>query len=331
MSIQDEEGNSPDLPTHRNGTQVLRTALVLYLIPFLLTPILLFVMAFIVIPSRWLSLRVGNTYWTTLGYGATLRGKNCQVVVYGDSTALVGVNPKIIKAGTGLTVCNIAEFEGMTILNGMEIVDRYLAQNNRPRYLVFLYAPENFDPESQRGSVGFTEAITWKLGQPGELVSALKLLRHPLELIPWAEQGARFTLLHLRSKPASREVEDFRASRDGQLPVPAGDAPLKACAPARPDSIPNVPWIEGLRSKYGVKGTTVLIDSTPMAPCDPQLDYFRKHLSGLVDNEIQSLPLSDYASEGRLHTNSAGSVALSAMVAEQIASRMEQDDARGPR
>ena len=34
----------------------------------------------------------------------------------------------------------------MTMVNGTSIVDDYLRHNPRPRYLVFLYAPENLAP-----------------------------------------------------------------------------------------------------------------------------------------------------------------------------------------
>ena len=94
------------------------------------------------------ALRAGNTYVANLGYGATLYGVDCQVVVSGDSSAMVGVDPGLIRRRTGLNTCNIGEFEGMTILNGTMVVDRYLAQNAKPRFLVFRYTPEDLIPKA---------------------------------------------------------------------------------------------------------------------------------------------------------------------------------------
>ncbi|ADW67554.1 hypothetical protein [Granulicella tundricola] len=143
-----------------------RRSLVLYLLPLILVPYLLLLIALFLVPSRWLAVRSGNTYLANLGYGATLHHADCQIVVYGDSTAMVGIDPAVLRERTGLSACNIAEFEGMTILNGTMIVDQYLAQNQRPKYLVFLYTPEDFQPESQRAMVGMFEGLTWRFGQP---------------------------------------------------------------------------------------------------------------------------------------------------------------------
>ena len=301
--------------------------LAFYLLPLILSPILFFVAAYLIVPSKWLALRSGNTYLANLGYGATLYGVDCQVVVSGDSSAMVGVDPGVIRRRTGLNTCNIAEFEGMTILNGTMVVDRYLAQNARPRFLVFLYTPEDFDPQSQRREVGMYEAATWRLSQPHRLSNLIAVVRRPDEFFTWAEQGLRLAVERIMSKPASPEILQFRAEHQGQLPIHA--PPLTACEGGRPYSAPDRNWVSGLRAKYGGQGITVLIDSTPMPPCDPELAYFQQRLPGVIDNSVETVPLEMFTADGRLHANAAGAARISNMIADQIVQRMSADSAAG--
>ena len=58
---------------------------------------------------------------------------------------MVGVIPQVIEQRTGLTACNIAEVAGVQSINGMAVTDAYLQHNQRPKYIVFLYAPEKLD------------------------------------------------------------------------------------------------------------------------------------------------------------------------------------------
>jgi hypothetical protein len=293
-----------------------RRRLYLYLLPLIGSPILLLTAALLILPSQWFALRSQNTYLVNLAYGATLHGADCQILVYGDSSAMVGVNPEVVRARTGLTTCNIAEFQPMTMLNGTIVLDTYLAQNSPPRFLVFLFAPEDLDIQSQRHNGPF-EAITFRMRQSHRLSSLFFLAAHyPDALLSWVEQGLRFTLVNLLSKPMSPEVQHLRDRTRGQLPMSAPN--LTSCSDLRHDAAPDRKWIAGLRSKYAREGTTVLVDTMPLAACDPSLSFFRQQLPGVIDNRLDTLPVSDYTSDGRLHVNSEGSVLLSNMLADQI-------------
>jgi len=320
---------------HRDREQALplstalRRQMMLYLLPLMMGPLLMLLVGCFVLPSKWVALHSQNTYLVNLGWGATLHNANCQIVVYGDSTAMVGINPAVIKERTGLNTCNIAEFEGMTILNGTMVLDRYLEQNRKPQFIVFLYAPEDFDPPSQRNMVSTFEAINWRMGQPHKLASLYAIRHHPQYFFEWIEQGWRTVIQRLGTKPAAPKVVDFRADHSGQFPI---EAPTQtACEDTvRPTSVPSEEWVSGLR-KYNRDDMTVLVDSTPMPPCDPKLTYFRERLSGLIDNEVKTLPIGSFTTDGRLHVNAAGSVLLSNTVANQILQRMSGNSTTGAR
>ena len=295
-----------------------------YLLPLILVPLLLPVAAVLIVPTAWFAQHSGISYLVTVAYGATLRDTNCQVVIYGDSTAMLGIDPERVRQLTGLSTCNIAEFMGITMLDGTRLVDQYLARNRRPRYLIFNYAPEDLNPAQQYGNtnIHLFEAITYTLRQPGR--GANLLLRHPGEFFDWSCRGLRIAAGRVVTKssesvvtkPFSPEIQYLRNTTGGRI-LPEDAPALSSCSYLSYASAPDKNWIEFLRSKYGRDGTTVLIDATPIPACDPNLSFYRGKLAGVVDNRIDTLPVNDFLDGGR-HTTGAGSVLLSERIASQI-------------
>ena len=73
----------------------------------------------------------------------------------------------------------------------------------------------------------------------------------------------------------------------------------------------------------------MLIDSTPMPTCDPDLAYFQRRLPGVIDSPVETVPVGMFTTDGRLHANAAGSARISSMIADQIIQRMSADSAAG--
>lgn len=129
--------------------------------------------------SAWFPPRSGNTYIATVGYGASLHNVSCDVLIDGDSTAMVGVIPEVITRQTGLSSCNIAEFAGMEQVNGRLILDEFLKNNPRPKYIVFVYVPESLSPHDQWTQVSHFEAILFRWRTHPDLALLQTLLSHP--------------------------------------------------------------------------------------------------------------------------------------------------------
>lgn len=304
-----------------------RWRLWLYIAPFFLIPPLLLVAALLIVPSEWFVRHSTDEYFETMGYGATLRNADCKILISGDSTALVGLDPKQIQKRTGLTTCNIAETESMTVVNGTLMVDLFLQHNPPPRYLLFMYTPEGMNPTSQRSNPFVTtfEPVTFRFRQPDKIASFFALMHHPEDVFSWTGHGLHAALWAASSKETvSPEMMLRRYTSLGQLAMPEPD--LTNCNYAPADSVPNKAWMQNLRDQYSRNGTVVLLDATPVPTCDPQINYFKEKLNGLIDNGIQTLPPSDYQLRGR-HVNSAGVMPLSNMIADQILSRMNSETA----
>jgi hypothetical protein len=298
-----------------------RLSLYLYLTPLVGLPLLILVAAILIVPSDWLAEHSGNPFLVTLGYGGMLRNTSCDILVYGDSTAMIGVNPAVIRNRTGLSTCNIAETEGMTMVNGTMILDQFLEHNPRPRFLVFMYSPEGLDPQTQRHNTEVTtfEAVMYRFRQPNKLADLVAVMKHPDDFFSWAEHGIRMSMSAISAKPLSPDIKLTRFKTFGQSPL--NNTPLISCSYSRHNTPPDKAWVNGLRSKYSTNGTTVLFDAMLLPDCDPDVAYFRAQLPGVIDNQVGTLPMADYFNGGR-HVTPIGSVPLSNMIANQILDRL---------
>ncbi len=299
------------------------TRLWIYLLPIVSAPLAVLLFALLIVPTNWFLRKAGASfpYLMNTGSGADVRNADCQVVIYGDSTAMYAINPEIIQRRTGLTACNIADIEGETIINGTLILDQYLQKNKRPQFILFFYTPEGMNPQALRSDPVITkfEAVTYRLRQPHRFTSLVVLMRHPEDVFSWAEHGMLVAIESVFSKPPKSKGKHFQYRPMGQ--IDAGAKPLLGCTYGSHADHPDKEWVTGLRSEYGTQGTIVLVDAMYLPECDPDVSYFQHELSGVVDDSIKTLPVSDYYVGGR-HVKIPGSVPISNMVADQILQRL---------
>jgi hypothetical protein len=291
--------------------------------------LVLFPFAFVLFTLWWVTTdsylrHIPFPYIADTGYGSRLQHADCDILIDGDSTALVGVLPRIIERRTGMKTCNISEVAGIKLVNGMMVLDDYLAHNRRPQYLIFLFAPENLnnpagwtfisDFEGWFYRIRFRpDAAFWRrfyLDLNGSLANVELAFRNGLE---W-----------LLKRPLPPALAHERELNGGH--VSEAGTPLTSCPHDPFIREPDPTWLSYLRSTYGVGGTHVLIDVTPMPPCDDGLPFYRAHLAGVTDNTVATLPIGDYSSSGRLHTTDQGTVDLSQQIADQIAAAIKSRD-----
>jgi hypothetical protein len=256
-------------------------------------------------------------YISNTGYGSTLRHADCDVLIDGDSTALIGVLPSVIQQRTGLMTCNIAEVAGIKLVSGNMVLQDYLAHNRRPRILLFLFAPENLTPPQRWLSVGEFEGWFYRVRFHPDRAFWRNMLHNPDDAFANVELAFRNGIEWLPRHPLPPDLANERVLSGGHVTEPG--ASLTRCAGDSVIRSPDRTWLNSLRTTYGIDGTHVLIDVTPLPPCDEGLAFYRARLPGLVDNAVDTLPVRDYESSGRLHTNPLGTAALSQRIANQIA------------
>jgi len=257
-------------------------------------------------------------YLHGIGYGSTLSGANCQVLIDGDSTAMVGILPSLLTQRTGLTACNIADVAGVQMVNGPMPLDDYLQHNARPRFLIFSVTPESLSLSQGWTWVSPFEGILYRLRFHPDAGAARIFAHHTSDVLVGAELGFRTGLQSLASRPLPPEQANFRALHNGWQPEP-GKTLTQCDAGDVRERAPDAAYLTSLRQKYGVGGTQVLIDVMPMPACDPSFPFYRAHLQpGMIDNRLDTLPISAYNATGRLHTNEDGAVLLTQRIADQV-------------
>ena len=280
MNLAEYDGLTPEL---HNPEPDRSMRPVWFLLPFLLGPLLIIAAGIWIIPTRWFALHSANTYMVNLAYADTLKNSACEVVIYGDSTTLTGIDVPLVQRRTGLKTCNIAEFGGMTQVNGFMLVDHYLAHNPRPRFMIFDFGPENFRSYASWNKTSPFEAIAWRLGQPITAQTVWLMLKHPMDVITWTEQGTRMAVMRVHSKPMGAESLNLRARYGGSFPTEG--TTLTHCDPGRFDVAPDPAWVANLHTKYGVDGTTVILNANPAPPCEASLAFFQQHLTPYIDDK----------------------------------------------
>ncbi len=80
-----------------------------------------------------------------LDHGYGLAGQNADIVVFGDSSAIFGVDTVRLSRQLGLKVINIPGTLGTLPITGDRTLRLYLAGNRPPRLIVFYFTPWNMD------------------------------------------------------------------------------------------------------------------------------------------------------------------------------------------
>jgi hypothetical protein len=297
-----------------------RHRLILYLLPLVLGPFLLLLAAPFVLPSGWFIRHAQDPWLVGVGYGNDLHHADCEIVIYGDSTAEVGAAPEVIQQRTGLSTCNIAQEQGLRLLSGDFVLDNYLRQNRKPKFLIMLFGPADFSKEGARNQNPIFEALNWQIGQGHRLATLASLAHDPEDVFRWAYKGMHIAILNAHVKPIPATALWVRERTHGQLLLE--DQPMGSyCTDSVHVPPPDRALINGLRRKYSGAVDELLIDVMPLPDCDPGFAITQQRFTGLVDNKVAQLPHDVYF-RGGLHVNGAGSTLLSDQLAQQILEKM---------
>lgn len=269
------------------------------------------------------------------GYGMRLVNANCDIVLYGDSSALTGLDPQLIAAKTGLKTCNIAEARGVEDVVGFRYpLDTYLARNKRPRFVLIMLGPAAFDPAKKPFTSFSTEGMIYALEYDHGRKMLQGFARRPgwvTNFMFWAAESTlenEWKQLSPWARTADLDTRKQRADRDGLWAIPL--PPEVHCDFTLPVYTPVAADIAAARRRYAVNGTQVIINVSPIANCNPHEDMYRKQLDGLHDNTLVTLPMSAFNASD-IHFSPSGSAYVSTEAAEQILELMRRDDAEKPK
>jgi hypothetical protein len=295
--------------------QVARQTFATYCLVLALVPVIAVTASFFIARSDWYLRHQRNSYLAISDFPFTLRDQRCEVLIFGDSSALTGISPPVITAATGLPTCNIAQPNTALAIAGTLALDSYLANNPHPKFLVLQFtAPDFSGPEPH---VELNEEGALQLLRHKPDAATLKLFAtHPLETLQFSEYILQTALVDRdwHGVTYQRAWQSIQSTH-GLLSAPG--AGLQNCQSDIEKKEPDPAWISSLRSKYETTGTRVLIYVAPYPACDPSHGYYAQRLAGLTDNSIERYDIGLFSEKN--HFTLEGARKNSLHIADDIA------------
>jgi hypothetical protein len=333
---QDDVPHAVPAPPMTPAQAAHRYCLLLLLLPLLAIP------ACIRLGCSDFFLRHGASVWVQSNDAVfSMRDRDCDVLIFGDSTAMTGIDPDVVERNTGFKTCNIAVTNSVLAVTHNLTLNRYLANNVKPRVLLVQLSPDGFQPESNAwNQTVYPEGLLEQLrhGIPAE--SRRVLLTHPREAIAFAGYAAGFSL-YSGVKDIWFRVTNMRPEADtvtihnGFFTPPS--PPSTSCEPGATFSNPQAGGgyprtvVGESLNDYADRSGIVLVNVAPIPSCDQNLAAFSSELNGVTSNSLLPLPVTLF--NDPRHYTAVGSAVVSRLVAQElntVAQRNPQIDDREP-
>ncbi len=280
--------------------------------------------AVVLAKSSWFERRAVPPYLQMMDAEANISGRRCEVLLFGDSSALTGLMPWVVEQESGLSTCSVAQTKGEVGVMGTEFLDQYLGRNPRPRYLVIALAPEDWRPFHQWSDVAYVEGVLQMVRHDSARRYLGELIRHPNEAFGFAtfvyKSAIDAVMGHSpgtaaglreghRTLPSPPETECFARKANGN-----GAKPLPLFAP-------DTEYMRQLRKHFEASAdgskTKVLLVVSPVPECDPQWEWYAARLNGATDNRLELYPIGEFNDIDR-HFTDEGAERYSRAVGEMI-------------
>ncbi|HET9099778.1 MAG TPA: hypothetical protein VFN62_05265, partial [Acidobacteriaceae bacterium] len=298
---------------------------------------LAYVLSLLVIPPLAIFIFIGigtSNFFQTHGASLWVRAndsifnmanRHCDVLIFGDSTAMTGINPEIVQRSTGSRTCNIAVTNAVLAVTNTLALDHFLEHNGRPQILLLQFSPDEFESNSHEWSKSIYPEGLLELVRHGTAEQKRDLLlNHPRQAVAFAGYIAGYMSFYFLkqawfSVSHQRAAEDTVIVRNGFFTPPA---PARTECEAEPPAAGPInqgfarSLAEGYRKAYASRADHVLVDVAPIPSCDPNLATYDLELSGVTSNSLLPLPITLFNDER--HYTQAGSTEVSKLVSEQI-------------
>ena len=213
----------------------------------------------------------GSNYGSMLEYSFASSDANADVVIFGDSSALFGIDPLQMSAKLGLKTINLPNTMSSLPVTDDMALRQYLAHSAPPRLIVFYFAPWNlnFSNIDNPDQLFDGEEMLLRHGTLQQVASYTASHLRELAMFPFKFYTANsvtrsFThLLHWHQIPP---IAPAMGHADLDLPsskIMKAPCELKVRVPR------EAPFdsVEALAKRYGTEKTKVLVYMAPIPSC----------------------------------------------------------------
>jgi hypothetical protein len=293
----------------------------LFLIPAIIyvtaIPLVLLPSYFSWAPSHW---------GPMLDYPWHTQGQNADVVVFGDSSAFLGIDPHRINAQLGIKSLALPDTIGSLPVTRDMPLEFYLAHNTRPRLIVLYFTPWdlNYDNSGETHLYEGEELIL-RHGTVQQIKDFA--LQHPLELpsFPLRTYGSFGPgVLKAMLSGANREQQAAQSlghmdySESAYPPIAAG-----CTLPAEDVTATDTAGVRALAAKYRARGYRVVLYLAPIPGCTNSSVFARQTYNGLALAPPAILPSTFFNQDGLYaHMEPAAVPEASRIFADAIAASL---------
>jgi hypothetical protein len=309
-------GDNPSADVEDNSLEAApnRLRLQAYLSLMLLIPALFLASSIPIVRSKSFPIESGDPFLLNPDYAFSLHHVDCDVVIYGDSTALTGLDPGVVSHATGLKTCNIAQAQSIVDILGMLALDTYLKNNAPPKYIVMQFAPETLSRD--RSNFFWPEGLTLLLRKRSLLQASPTFIRHPVEAYHFSIWAIKVKITSLIDSPVDfASTQAIFRSHGGLLILPK--PPETHCLNDIAYTPPSVDWVRTLRERYASNRTRVLINVSPLPNCSPIAAPVAAGMRNVTDNSLSLYPVGLFCDLDR-HLTLEGAERASLELGEQL-------------
>jgi hypothetical protein len=294
-----------------------------YLLIILLLPPLLFVGALFFARTDYFLHISKRTLWIDMAYHMDDEaGQNCQVVIFGDSTAMIGLDPRAIQARTGLKTCNLALPYMAVSASGTMVLDHYLAANRPPAFIIFAGHITHQRPPAFDEQDGIIDGWWFVDRYFSPAQAARFFLKTPRDTFLFVAQVwqalASFTdVIHpdFTQRTYARTMAELHR-REGFYTMEYHLGHDAICHPGYPPLRADPSWFQTLRRKYQTPQRQVVFYVSPVPDCDPDLPRYDAIARQAGVPAPVALPEEDFADPH--HLNAFGAAQNSTVLAKDL-------------
>ncbi len=244
------------------------------LVWMLVIPAMVYLFTFLFALSRGPGLRsLGlSKFGPILDYGYEARQINADVLIFGDSSAFLGIDPRVVSGVLHARTAVLPNTIGSLPMTGDLVLRHYLEHNRRPHTLVLYFSPWNLDYDGAQRKEFLLEGEEeiLRYGSPREIAHAFAQYPTQFLVFPFQELeplGLRHIRHMLRHEDSTRGADTARAFGhwDYTLPYPA----LEQDCQLRTEYTKAVSHasVQKLKQQYTVPGMQVVVYIAPFPKC----------------------------------------------------------------
>ena len=287
---QTEASSASSPPSHRR--------LARYLLILLLIPAVFYPFPFLIATSA------SYEHWATTQYGPMLEyaydaQPQADVVIFGDSTAFIGVDPRILREKFGVRSVVLPDTVGSLPVTGDLPLRTYLAHNRPPRLLVLYFSAWNLDfAQIAKFRLFEGEEMLLRHGSRGEILAFT--LHHPTELLAfpfrlYSTFGPKMITAALHHVNREKNTADAlgHANFSGSFPSlePSCLLPAEFLSKTGDESV------RALAGRYTTPETQVMVYIAPVPACRNSAAVTGRNFAVVGAEPPQTLPAQDFAGD----------------------------------